>query len=89
MEFRLDFIGNKKERLKDFLKHSYRFSIFDLSDANFRNCFKKISAKKSLITLMVIPHSIVLFAKFLKSKNIVLTSVCPTLKCCIVTSKCF
>ena len=28
-----------------------------------------------------------LFAKFLKSKNIVLTSICPTLKCCIVTSE--
>ena len=31
--------------------------------------------------------SIVLFAKFLKEKNIVLKTVCPTLKCCIVTSE--
>jgi phenylacetate-CoA ligase len=29
----MDFIGNKKERFKDFLSHRYRFSIFDLSDA--------------------------------------------------------
>ena len=31
--------------------------------------------------------SIVLFAKFLKKKNIVLTSLCPSLKQCIVTSE--
>jgi phenylacetate-CoA ligase len=31
--------------------------------------------------------SIVLFAKFLQRKKIVLTSVCPTLKCCVVTSE--
>ena len=28
----LDFIGNKKERIKDFLSNRYRFTIFDLSD---------------------------------------------------------
>ena len=28
----LDFIGNKKERFKDFLSHRFRFSIFNLSD---------------------------------------------------------
>ncbi len=31
--------------------------------------------------------SIVLFAKFLQQKNIVLKTVCPTLKCCVVTSE--
>jgi phenylacetate-CoA ligase len=31
--------------------------------------------------------SIVLFAKFLQQKNIVLKAVCPTLKCCVVTSE--
>jgi phenylacetate-CoA ligase len=31
--------------------------------------------------------SIVLFAKFLQKKDIVLTSVCPTLNCCVVTSE--
>ena len=31
--------------------------------------------------------SIVLFSKFLQQKNIVLTTICPTLKVCIVTSE--
>lgn len=82
----LDFIGNKKERLKDLLKHSYRFSIFDLSDAVLETVLRKFHQKK-FDYINGYTSSIVLFAKFLKSKNIVLTSVCPTLKCCIVTSE--
>jgi len=31
--------------------------------------------------------SIVLFAKFLQQKNILLKTICPTLKCCVVTSE--
>ena len=82
----LDFIGNKKERLKDFFKNSYRFPIFDLSDRFLEKTLKKFQCK-NFDYINGYTSSIVLFAKFLQKKNIVLTSVCPTLKCCIVTSE--
>lgn len=82
----LDFIGNKKERLKDFLKKSYRFPIFDLSDKILEKVLLKFQNKK-FDYINGYTSSVVLFAKFLEKKNIVLTSVCPTLKCCVVTSE--
>ena len=82
----LDFIGNKKERIKDFLKNSFRFTIFDLSDEILEKVLLKFQNKK-FDYINGYTSSIVLFAKFLQKKNIILTSVCPTLKCCIVTSE--
>ncbi len=82
----LDFIGNTKERIKDFLSKRYRFTIFDLSDVFLEKVLKKFRQKK-FIYINGYTSSIVLFAKFLKEKNIVLKTVCPTLKCCIVTSE--
>ncbi len=82
----LDFIGNKKERIKDLLSHRYRFTIFDLSDAVLEKVLAKFQQKK-FDYINGYTSSIVLFAKFLQKKNIVLTTVCPTLKCCIVTSE--
>ena len=82
----LDFIGNKKERLKDFFKKSYRFNVFDLSDEALEKVLLKFQNKK-FNYINGYTSSIVLFAKFLQKKNIVLTSVCPTLKCCVVTSE--
>ncbi len=82
----LDFIGNSKERIKDFLSNRYRFTIFDLSDAVLEKILKKFQYKK-FDYINGYTSSVVLFAKFLQGKNIVLKSVCPTLKCCIVTSE--
>jgi len=82
----LDFIGNKKERLKDFLGNRYRFTIFDLSNEILEKVLLKFKDKK-FDYINGYTSSIVLFAKFLQKKNIVLTSVCPTLKCCVVTSE--
>ena len=82
----LDFIGNKKERIKDFLSNRYRFTIFDLSDMVLEKVLKKFQHKK-FDYINGYTSSIVLFAKFLKEKNIVLKTVCPTLKCCVVTSE--
>ena len=82
----MDFVGNKKERFKDFLSHRYRFSIFNLSDAvleGFLNDFKT----KKFDYINGYTSSIVLFAKFLQKKNIVLKEICPTLKVCMVTSE--
>jgi len=82
----LDFIGNTKERLKDFLSHRFRFSIFDLSDEILEGFFNEFKTRK-FHYINGYTSSIVLFAKFLKQKNIVLKSICATLKVCIVTSE--
>jgi phenylacetate-CoA ligase len=82
----LDFIGNTKERIKDFLSHRYRFPIFDLSDSVLEKTLKKFQCKK-FDYINGYTSSIVLFAKFLEQKNLVLKTVCPTLKCCVVTSE--
>ena len=82
----LDFIGNKKERIKDFLVHRFRFSIFDLSDEVLEKILKKFQ-NKQFDYINGYTSSIVLFAKFLQKKNIILSAICPTLKVCIVTSE--
>jgi phenylacetate-CoA ligase len=82
----LDFIGNRKERFKDFLSNRFRFSIFDLSDTvleGFLNEFRK----RKFDYINGYTSSIVLFAQFLQQKKIVLTTICPTLKVCVVTSE--
>lgn len=82
----LDFMGNTKERIKDFFSHRYRFPIFDLSDEVLAQFLLKFKTKK-FDYINGYTSSIVLFAKYLKQKNIVLKNVCPTLKYCFVTSE--
>lgn len=82
----LDFLGYVKERFKDFLGKRYRFTIFDLSDNVLENVLEKFMWKK-FDYINGYTSSIVLFAKFLKQKNIILSEVCPTLKVCMVTSE--
>ena len=82
----LDFFGNKKERFKDFLSNRYRFSIFDLSDKVLEKILMQFRNKK-FDYINGYTSSIVLFAKFLEQKNIILKTICPTIKCCVVTSE--
>lgn len=82
----LDFIGNKKERFKDFLGNRFRFSIFDLSDVVLDGFLKHFETKK-FDYINGYTSSIVLFAKFLQKKNIILKEICPSLKVCMVTSE--
>lgn len=82
----LDFIGNRKERFKDFLTNRFRFSIFDLSDIVLEEFLQQFKIKK-FDYINGYTSSIVLFAKFLQQKNIVLATICPTLKVCVVTSE--
>ncbi|RDI56485.1 phenylacetate-CoA ligase [Flavobacterium glaciei] len=82
----MDFIGNKKERFKDFLSHRFRFSIFDLSDSVLEEFLHHFRTKK-FDYINGYTSSIVLFAKFLQQKNIVLSTICPSLKVCMVTSE--
>lgn len=81
-----DFLGYRKERLKDFLSKRYRFSIFDLSDTVLDKVLQKFR-KEKFEYINGYTSSIVLFAKYLKDKNIVLKEVCPTLKSCMTTSE--
>ncbi|MCV9932306.1 phenylacetate--CoA ligase family protein [Flavobacterium sp. LS1R47] len=82
----MDFIGNKKERFKDFLSNRYRFPIFNLSDIVLERFLQKFRIKK-FDYLNGYTSSIVLFAKFLEKKNIILKDICPSLKACFVTSE--
>jgi phenylacetate-CoA ligase len=82
----LDKFGYYKERFKDFLAKRYRFPIFDLSDVVLEEILKKFQQKK-FDYINGYTSSVVLFAKFLQAKNIVLKDVCPTLKVCMVTSE--
>lgn len=82
----MDFIGYQKERIKDFLTHRFRFPVFDLSDEVLEKFPKKFKTKK-FDYINGYTSSIVLFAKYLEQKNIVLNEVCPTLKACFVTSE--
>ena len=84
----LDKLGYFKERLKDRFGFRYRFSIFDLSDSRMEE-FLSDFQKKKFDYINGYTSSIVLFAKFLQKKNIILKEVCPQLKLCIVTSEMF
>ena len=82
----LDFLGNTKERFKDFLGNRFRFSIFDLSDVVLEGFLNEFKTRK-FDYINGYTSSIVLFAKFLQQKNIILKNICPTLKVCVVTSE--
>ncbi len=82
----LNFQGYYKERIKDFFSHRYRFSVFDLSEIKLEEILNSFKRKR-YDYINGYTSSIVLFAKFLKERDILLTTVCPTLKYCIVTSE--
>jgi phenylacetate-CoA ligase len=82
----LNKIGYYKERFKDWLGHRYRFSVFDLSaDEMSKNTTLFKHQKFEYINGYT--SAIVQFAKYLEQENIILKDICPTLKCCIVTSE--
>ncbi|NGX83061.1 phenylacetate--CoA ligase family protein [Aequorivita sp. KMM 9714] len=78
--------GYYKERIKDYFSNRYRFPVFDLSEEKLNKVLNKFETKK-FNYINGYTSSIVLFAKFLKGKNIILNQVCPTLEYCIVTSE--
>ena len=82
----LDFVGYRKERLKDWLGNRYRFPIFDLSEPQLEKIRQKFE-RTSFEYLNGYTSSIVLFAKYLKRHQLILKELCPTLKVCIVTSE--
>ncbi len=81
-----DNFGHYKERLKDKMANRFRFDIFDLSDEQLQNFLKKFKTT-TFDYINGYTSSIVRFAKFLATKNVVLKHVCPSLKVCITTSE--
>jgi len=73
-------------RVKDFFLNRYRFDVFDLSEEALDNWIHKFS-KSKYIYLNGYTTVLVFFAKHLKSKNLVLKDICPSLKSCVVTSE--
>lgn len=74
------------ERTKDYLANRLRFPVFDLSDevlAGFLERFRN----DSFDYVYGYTNSIVLFARYLIRKNVLLKKACPSLKVCICTSE--
>ena len=82
----LDFMGKTKVRIKDFLSHRFRFNIFDSSDIALEKVVEKFKNKK-FYYINGYTSSIVLLAKYLQKKNLILKEICPTLRVCVVTSE--
>ncbi|WP_298901087.1 phenylacetate--CoA ligase family protein [uncultured Psychroserpens sp.] len=82
----LDKKGYYKERFKDSLSKRFRFSVFDLSDDAFAKHIKKFKST-AFEYINGYTSSIVQFAKFLERQELILRSICPTLKACVVTSE--
>lgn len=82
----LDKKGYYQERFKDVLSGRFRFSVYDLSDAALEDYLKKFKTT-SFDYINGYTSAIVQFAKFLEKREVILKSVCPTLKACVVTSE--
>lgn len=81
-----DFFSRNKERLKDLLSNRYKFNVFNLSDNAFNSWIEKF-VKTNFVYLNGYTTVLLLFAKYLVSKSIILKEVCPTLEACLVTSE--
>ena len=78
--------GYYTEKLKDFISNRYRFNVFDLSDEALENWLIDFK-RKPFFYMNGYTSPIVQFAKYLRGKNIILKTICPTLKACVVTSE--
>ncbi len=82
----LHFPAKQILRVKDFLSNRYRFSIFDLSDSGIQKIIAEFKTRPfTYINGYTSP--IVLIAKYLSKKGLILKNICPTLRVCIVTSE--
>ena len=79
-------LARYKERIKDFFSNRYRFDVFDLSNTAFELWIKRFSNNR-FVYINGYTTVLVLFAKYLIQKNIVLSKLCPSLKACVVTSE--
>ena len=82
----LEGLSYYRELLKDKLLNRDRFVVYDLSDAVLATFLERFR-NNDYDYLYGYTNSIVIFAKYLKRRNIVLKDVCSGLKMCIVTSE--
>lgn len=75
-----------KERFKDFLGARVRYPVFNLSDENLLKVLEDFKVKK-FEYINGYTSSLVVFAKYLIAKNIVLKEICPTLRLAMPTSE--
>jgi phenylacetate-CoA ligase len=75
-----------KERLKDFLANRVRFPVFDLSDERLALVLNEFRTTQ-FEYINGYTSSLVIFAKFLIERNIVLKDICPSIKVVFPTSE--
>ena len=82
----IEFKGRLREKIKDWTSLRYRFNIFQLDESYFIKTIE-LFKKKGFNYINGYTSVIVEFAQFLERKKLILTQICPELKCCIVTSE--
>lgn len=78
--------GRYKELFKDKLANRVRFPVFDMSDQVLQQYLDKFG-KVSFDYVYGYTSAILVFAKYIISRNLILKQICPSLRFCIVTSE--
>jgi phenylacetate-CoA ligase len=78
--------GKYMELAKDFVSYRKRFPIFNMNDEVLERFINQFT-KTKFDYINGYTSSIVLLANYCKRKNLILKSICPSLKICIVTSE--
>ncbi len=74
------------ERVKDYLSNRVRFVIHDMSDKRIEEFLINFRTKK-FDYIYGYTNSLVLLARYLRSRNILLKEICSSLSVCITTSE--
>lgn len=82
----LDRKGYWSEKVKDTLMHRIRFPVFDMGQRKLEEFLQKFRTT-TIHYVYGYTNAILIFAEFVRNKGVVLSSVAPALKCCIVTSE--
>ena len=82
----LENTGKYYELSKDFIMNRKKLLIFDLSDDKL-NEHVKIFSRLKFNFIYGYTNALVLFARYLIKNDLILNSICPTLKLCITTSE--
>ena len=75
-----------QEKIKDWIMNRTRFPIFDMSSIALENFIIKFKKNKFKYIYGYV-NSLVLFARYLLEKKIILNTICPSLNYCITTSE--
>lgn len=81
-----EFLANRKERTKDRLMNRHRFSVFDMSAKAMDGFIHKFS-KTNFAYVYGYTNSLVMFARHLTNKGLILKDITPSLNVTICTSE--